>query len=301
MKILITGASGFFGKSLVNALEQSVDDFECFCVYKTNALQSSDKRFQWVQCDLLNTETTEQLIKNIKPTHVVHLAWYVPPQQFWGARENIDWLYASINLFYAFCKNVGITFIGAGTLAEYNWSNGILEESTTPLLPNTLYGQCKKSLHEILTCIRNTHYTQTKIIWPRIGYFFGPDEPKEKLISKLIYNIKNTLPVDLASPEFKRPYAHVKYLGGAITKLLMTNAYEDVTFNLSFSISYPLKEIVDFIQEKLGKQSLQMNYGVYPSSPMALDVKTTILKEKLDFEMLDTFYEDLEKVIMKNA
>ncbi len=219
MKILITGASGFFGKSLISSLEKSTEDFECFCIYKENYLEVLDKRFQWAQCDLLNKKEAEQLIKIIKPTHLVHLAWHVPPQQFWTAFENIDWLNASTNLFQAFCENGGKAFVGAGTLAEYDWTKGILEETTAPLLPNTLYGQCKKSLYEILTSIRNTHYQQTKIIWPRIGYFFGENEPKEKLISKLIYNIKNALPVNLASPEFERPYAHVKYFGQAIAKL----------------------------------------------------------------------------------
>lgn len=296
MKILITGASGFFGKSFVNALAQSTESFECFCVYKSNILRTSDKRFQWRQCDLLNIKETEQLIKSIKPTHLVHLAWHVPPQQFWTAFENMDWLTASINLFQAFCENDGKVFIGAGTLAEYDWANGILNEKETPLVPNTLYGQCKKSLYEILISTRNAHYPKTKIMWPRIGYFFGPYEPKEKLISKLIYNIREGLSIDLASADFKRPYAHVKYLGEVLAKLVMLDESKDAAFNLSASTSHPLKGIVDFMSTKLEKESSEIRYNMYPSIPERLVVKVDFLKS-MNWEIPNTFFDDLELII----
>lgn len=298
MKILITGASGFFGKSLISSLEQSTEDFQCFCIYKKNAVHSSNNKFQWVQCDLLNADETEQLIKNIKPTRLVHLAWHVTPQQFWTAFENITWLHASINLFQAFCENGGKMFIGAGTLAEYDWTKGILDEKKTPLTPSTLYGQCKKSLHEIVTSIRNTHYQQTKIIWPRIGYFFGENEPEEKLFSKLIYNIKNGLATNLASPEFSRPYEHIKYFGEAISKLLMVKTLDDITFNMSASTSHALKEIVDFIQKNFEKKFTGLNYNAYPSIPISLPVETAILKKELGFNTPDTFFEDLQTMVV---
>ncbi|HBS52311.1 MAG TPA: hypothetical protein DEA62_04980 [Coxiellaceae bacterium] len=301
-KILLTGASGFFGRSVIDSLKHNSDNFECFCVYHSKPLKTSEKKFHWMQCDLLNKEKTEQLINNVKPSHLVHLAWHVPPQKFWTAEENIDWLHASINLFQTFGKNDGQVFVGAGTLAEYDWSSGTIDEATTPLKPNTLYGQCKKSLCDVLISLRNTHYPQIKIIWPRIGYFFGPDEPKEKIMSKLIYSIQNELPIDLASHNFIRPYAHVKYFGEIMHKLLINDGIGDAVFNMSCSNSYSLKEIVDFIQTKLNKNTRENlnNYNAYPSLPISLSVQTGYLKNIPGLEIADSFFDDLETMMGNN-
>ncbi len=298
MKILITGASGFFGKSLIRALEKSMKGFECYCLYKTNAHALSDERFKWFHCDLLNLDKTTQLLSEIKPTHLVHLAWHVPPQQFWTATENIDWLRASTHLFKEFCKNNGQVFIGAGTLAEYDWTSGVLDENETLLAPQTLYGQCKKSLHEILLNLRKIHSAQTKIIWLRIGHFFGLEEPKEKLIPKLINCIKNDLPINLASKDFKRPYAHIRYFGEITEKLLSLNEITDLTFNMSTDHSYSLKEIADFIKQTLNKQSDKIMYDAYPSMPLNVSVNTDCLR-KLGLHIPDTFFNDLTKMIEK--
>lgn len=296
-KILITGASGFFGKSLIQALQNSTSNFECYSIYKKNSLENFDSRFKSFQCDLLNRDEMEEMVSDIKPTHLVHLAWYVSPQKFWAASENLDWLSASINLFSTFCKSGGQVFIGAGTLAEYDISSGILDEKVTPLKPNTLYGQCKKSLHEILCRFRNAHAPQTKIIWPRIGCFFGPGEAEEKLIPKLIHSIKNDIPIDLAEKQFKRPYAHVKYFGEMMFPLLMRDNDKDSTFSMSGGFSYTVEDIVCFMSNVLGKKHPRVHYGKYPSTPLCLDVKTDAMNEITGHTIPDTFYSDLEKVI----
>jgi nucleoside-diphosphate-sugar epimerase len=295
-KILITGASGFFGQSIIEALQKDKNNFEAICVSHTKPILFPDSRFQFTRCNLLDLKEEKELIHHYKPTHLLHLAWYVSPQKFWTAFDNLNWLNASINLFKSFGDNGGKVFIGAGSLAEYDWSSGVLDEVKTPLLPNTLYGQCKKSLLEILLSIRNTYYPETKIIWPRIGYFFGPNEPKEKLIPKLIESIKNGLPINLAAAEFKRPYAHVKYLGKVLTKVLIQADLKDTAFNMSASTSYPLGNIVDFVQAKLKKTFSETRYNAYPSAPEQLEVKTDFLKS-INCEIPDTFFDDLAEII----
>jgi len=294
--ILITGASGFFGKSLLEALHSSSEEFKVIGLYHVQCPQIVDSRFEWLKADLQDLSLHSQLMQKIRPTHCVHLAWYVPPQKFWTAWENIEWLNSSLSLFRAFAREKGKVFIGAGSLAEYDWATGVLDEEKTPLNPATLYGQCKKSLHEILLAARDAHYPETTILWPRIGYFFGEDEPQEKLIRKLIASIKNGLSMDLAAPDFSRPYAHVKYLGQALATLVMEDSLEDAAFNMSASIPYSLKEVVDFIQEYLSRSSTCINYDVYPSLPVKLTVKNQWLVDK-GMGMPDTFFTDLKGML----
>jgi nucleoside-diphosphate-sugar epimerase len=295
MRLLLTGASGFFGKSVIQALKQTKETIEVFYIYHLNSLTLDDARFHEIQCDLLHQEQVRKLMNEVKPDCMIHLAWHVPPHQFWSAPNNVDWLFSSIHLFKTFCENGGKQFIGAGTLAEYDQTGGKLDEQYTPLKPNTLYGQCKKSLHELLVALRNANQYKTNIIWPRIGFFFGPGEPSEKLIPKLIHHIKNDIPMDLADASWSRAYAHVRYLGDMFAKLVTTNQFLDLTFNASGSIQYRLDEIVSHLQKILGKSRENLNFGVYPSNPISLSVNTTILKEQVGLEIPDTFFRNLEQ------
>src|ERR1017187_3052767 len=148
--VLITGASGFFGKALISALSQGNRDDRFVCLSRDQTINHRDPRFTFIKADLLDSTFRQNLIEEIKPEVCVHLAWHVPPGVFWQSPENMRWREVSVSLFCEFCRAGGRVFIGAGTTAEYDWSAGFLDEATTPLAPHTLYGQCKKALHETI-------------------------------------------------------------------------------------------------------------------------------------------------------
>lgn len=297
--ILVTGASGFFGRNLITAMMQSKDDFRCYCVYHSQKPSIPDSRFHKLQADLLSEEGRQEVIKTAKATHCVHLAWHVPPKEFWTSPLNMDWLFASTKLFQNFAEQGGEVFIGAGSLAEYSWESGVLDEKQTPLMPNTLYGQAKKSLYDLLKHFRNAHHPAVKILWPRIGYFFGPHETEQKLIPKLIESVRKDLPMRLVCPELRRPYAHVQYFSEAILKLIRQEKPEDLTFNLSATHSYSLEEILNTIRESLSKEALSIQFGAYhdpASGPLDLTVKTTALENAVNYTIPETFAQDLRKL-----
>ena len=68
-------------------------------------------------------------MKDLRPSHLLHFAWYVTPGKFWTSPENIDWLQASLDLVTSFLDCGGERSVIAGTCAEYDWTgNGILRE-----------------------------------------------------------------------------------------------------------------------------------------------------------------------------
>ena len=303
--ILITGASGFFGKSFLEALQKNKADLRFICLYNSQKKEINDDRFTWVKVDLLDLSTHKELMQKFNPTHCCHLAWYVPPQNFWHASENLEWLQASVHLFKEFCESGGEVFMGAGSLAEYDWSSGILDEGSTPLVPRSLYGQCKKSLYEILKIIRDTNYQSTTLLWPRIGYFFGENEAPQKLISKIISGIKMGTQLNLVSKDTQRPYAHVKYLGESLSYIFL-NQQEDLVFNLSASQSYTLEKIVEFVSKIFDVMPKHVVYGSYTicslsSEPLLLDVRTYLLRKNLGNSIPDTFFEDIREMTKINC
>ncbi len=299
--VLITGASGFFGKSLIDALKKTKNDHEFICVYHTKRYDIEDTRFSWIQADLLNHTTHHSLMHTLNPTDFIHLAWDVPPGNFWHSLKNVDWLYASVSLFNEFGKVGGKKFIGAGSSTEYDWTASILDEENTPLNPSTLYGECKKSLHAIIEKIQQRDYKEIALIWARIGYFFGLQEPPQKLITRIIHAIITQTPLNLVEKEISRPYAHVKYVGEALAQAIL---YEkgNMVFNLSGTTSYPLKDIVDFIGKQLRKPTSTISYGTYKSpieEPRDLKFNTHHLEKLMGSSIPDTFYNDLEDMLRK--
>ena len=133
VKVLVTGAHGFIG---YHCLSKLLDRG-----YEVHAL-SSTKRSDfspviWHQADLFLSSQISSLISDIKPTHLLHLAWYTDHGHFWNSTENLAWVQASLSLMRSFLESGGKRYVGAGTCAEYDWTYKFCSENTTPCCPNT--------------------------------------------------------------------------------------------------------------------------------------------------------------------
>ena len=72
------------------------------------------------EADLLEPGAAERADRaSCRPTHLLHLAWYAEPGEYWTSPENLDWVEASLRLLRAFERRAGAVF--AGTCAEYEW------------------------------------------------------------------------------------------------------------------------------------------------------------------------------------
>ena len=147
--VLVTGASGFIGRNALAPLRAS--GFEVHAVGRRQLAADDADGVVWHPVDLLDATTRAGLVRDIAPSHLLHLAWYAEPGRFWTAPENLAWAEASIGLFRDFAACGGSRAVFAGTCAEYDWSGGVCREDTTPLRPATLYGACKLAVAGVVT------------------------------------------------------------------------------------------------------------------------------------------------------
>jgi nucleoside-diphosphate-sugar epimerase len=294
--IVVTGASGFLGKSLVQKiLELPNDDRFFVLLYYKYPIETYRPNIKCIRCNLLETTEFNEVLSQYKPTTLVHLAWFVTHNEFWCSKENLRWLTASLHLFEQFCAHGGEKFISTGSVCEYDLSQSVIDEQTTPLKPDTLYGQCKVSLCHLLTAFRNAHFPTVSIIWPRIAWFFGENEPPEKLFSSTIRKIKNDELVSLQGRHIARPYAHVKYVGEVLHQCLSLS--NDCHFTVSGVRNLTLEFIVKYMAKILGK-SYSIEY-VVPSEQASKTLQHysmmhNTLKTIAPSALKDTFNEDLE-------
>lgn len=301
--LMITGASGFFGRSLLRTLQAQKFDGELVCVSEKRRVNlPSDLKAEWCTANLLDENEIRSLISKYRPKTLIHMAWSVPHGDFWQSSLNMDWQRASLALFSEFAKNGGECFVGAGTLVEYDISSGIVDESKTPLKPNTPYGTAKHELYSSLSKWRDEYAPMVSLIWPRIGYFFGEDEIPTRLFTKLIRSIRNGTKIPLLPAETKRPYAHVDRFSETLIQVLKKKP-KTFPFSVTGPKAYSLKEMVDFIAKETGKSASVAEYGAYETpttEPLTLEVRSQSMAT-LGIRIEDVFLSDLKKMIERTV
>ncbi|GFD88110.1 CDP-4-dehydro-6-deoxy-D-gulose 4-reductase [Tenacibaculum sp. KUL152] len=246
MKILITGASGFIGRAVVKTLLEKGIDFATIGRSRPKYVADS----QFIQMDLSRHTITSlaEMIERAECTHLLHLAWYVEPKQFWSAQENMDWVAHSITLFRAFHKAGGRTIVSSGSCAEYTNSNETLNESKSDASPNTLYGAAKLSLKNVASAWALEHNVNFR--WARIFFAYGPGMPDAKLIPSLINSLDGKEPLFSVNASDRRDFVYIDDIVQAILCLLTSS--KNGTFNVCSQQGHSVFEILDVLQELTG-------------------------------------------------
>jgi nucleoside-diphosphate-sugar epimerase len=180
-RALVTGASGFVGRASLEPLLRR--GFEAHAVGFSRD-HTSGASVHWHHVDLLNQGAVFDLCETVRPTHLLHFAWYAQPGKFWHALENFAWVSASLALLEAFHRVGGRRAVIAGTCAEYDWRYGCCVEGVTPLVPASTYGVCKFALSALAASFASQ--TGVSVAWGRIFSPFGPYEYPERLVSYVI-------------------------------------------------------------------------------------------------------------------
>ena len=236
MKILVTGATGFIGRYLIDKLESIGVSY----VTLGRSGPSSEKHIQF---DLLSDEDLLENIKRIKPTHLVHLAWFVEHGEYWESPLNISWLAGTSRLVEAFCQSGGRHIVITGTCAEYDWRYGYCVEDITPLKPKTLYGISKKSVRNVADQICKKY--GVGFAWARIFFPYGPGESSDRLIPSLFKVFRGEKQPFGVNASSYRDLLHVSDVVNAIYICSQEEAFGDI--NISSAEPLSLSSVVRMV------------------------------------------------------
>ena len=257
-KVLLTGASGFIGRHTIPLMIES--GYEVHAIFHTaQPLFKQDKSLFWHKCNLLNTNQQRSLLAEVKPTHLLHFAWYTTPGKYWVSLENLRWIQASLEILMNFVDEGGKRVVLAGTCAEYDWNYGYCSEGITLTRPQTLYGTCKNSLQEILSQFSNQ--TGISSAWGRIFFLYGPYEAKNRLVPSVITSLLQDRPARCSHGNQIRDFLHVKDVASAFVSLLDSNVEGPI--NIASGQPVALKTIIYTIGDLLGKKHL-VELGALP-------------------------------------
>lgn len=256
-KVVVTGASGFIGKHCLSTLQKK--GFDVYGIY-TKSLPENNLSIHWYQANLLDISQIQGLIAEIKPTHLLHLAWYAVPRKYWQASENFLWVQFSLELLRQFTLNGGQRVVIAGTCAEYDWNYGYCSEMITPRKSNTPYGICKQSLQEMVKAYANINNLSSA--WGSIFFPYGPHEYHERLVPSVINSLLQGKPALCSHGKQIRDFIYVQDVADAFVALLESNVTGVV--NIGSGIPITIKEIVYKIATIFDKIEL-LQLGAVPT------------------------------------
>lgn len=252
MKILLTGGTGFIGAPLSRELKQRGHDFTLAVYGHDPQLPLLEKEFNIITVNLLNEASRTELMRRVQPDMLIHLAWYAEPNNFWQSPLNLDWLYASLDLFKHFGEHGGARCLMTGTCAEYDWRmGGCFSEKTTPLAPSTFYGIAKDALRR--ACEGYASICGISLLWCRLFWPYGPGEPNNRFFSSLMRDIRDGKTAICRAGNLKRDYMHVDDIAEALIAAAFSR--ETGAMNIASGQSVSLGMLAHMLAQSMGKKN----------------------------------------------
>jgi nucleoside-diphosphate-sugar epimerase len=275
-KVLLTGGSGFIGRNAISELLLKDYEVHVADIAPISGLHSGAILHE---CNLFDFQQQKNLLHKIKPTHLLHFAWYAIPGKFWFSTENMRWVQASLELLHNFTEEGGLRVVFAGTCAEYDWSESLCSEASTNLIPKTFYGICKNSLQQIYNSF--CHKKSISNAWGRIFFLYGPYENPDRLVPYVILALLNGRKAFCTNGRQIRDFMHVSDVASAFVALLDSDVNGPV--NIASGQAVEVKEIMEMIALKIKKPEL-LQLGALPfpeNEPLILKADVQRLQKEV--------------------
>ena len=252
-RILITGASGFVGRQVINSLENENVDITIVIRGEKNNLFINNKNIKKIITTNNLFVESEKWWEDIltKIDTIIHLAWYVETKDYLQSIKNIECLQGTINIAKAAISTEVSRFIGIGTCFEYEFNNEIISTETN-LKPNTPYAASKAATFFALSQLLPSQ--SIEFAWCRLFYLFGEGEKPERLAPYIKNKISKGETVELTSGNQIRDYLDVKEAGYLITKVALGSLQGPI--NICSGVPISIRSFAEKIAEESDQKKL---------------------------------------------
>ncbi len=262
MRILITGATGFVGKTLIPFLYEHGYRDLCLVV---RSQEKADRLFGTLKLsyvDCKSKDWTTQII-SYNPDSVIHLATLFSGKNDSEMVEKIidtNVLFTTL-LLESLSHTDCLHFINAGTFTEFLYGN-------ERYFANNLYSASKTAVRPII----RYYQTQSKWNWFNIIIYssYGRKNEKKKIIDFLSEALDSPLPVKFTGGKQVLDFVHVDDMADFFCNLLdkisdLKKSYYQ--FHLGTGEGHTLREVGALLERISGKK-LNAEWGGLPYRPL---------------------------------
>lgn len=257
---LITGGYGFIGSHLVRRLLRSQAKIVILARHSSNTWRLKDvlKNVKLYEVDIRNKIQVQNIIKQIRPDYIFHLAAYGVNSAHTDYMNAIETnVLGTINIIQAAksidCKKI----INIGSSSEYGDKAESIHEDMA-LTPVDIYGSSKAAATILAHQIAAEN--NTNLITLRPFGIFGEGEEPHKIFCYIILQVLRNRTVDLTLCNQLRDYCYVDNIIDACMLTIENNSIQNEIFNIGSGEIYPLKHYVELLFKHL-QTDKRPNYG----------------------------------------
>lgn len=264
-RILLTGASGFIGRHVIDVLQGGGHEVTAVTrdIQKLEGVLGIDRI---IELDLASPP--KQIYAALgRPDILIHLSWDGLPNY-----KSLYHFETEVPRQYAFLKSLvqaGLPrVVIAGTCLEYGLQSGPLSESL-PTRPVTAYGLAKDILRRQLETLRQ--HSPFALTWCRLFYMYGPGQAGGSLFTLLKAAVERGDAVfPMSGGEQLRDYLPVERLAEYLTKIALT---EEATGTINVCSGRPTSvrgQVETWLRDFDWRIDLELGRLPYPDyEPMA--------------------------------
>jgi len=248
--VLLTGASGFLGRHAQRHL--LARGYEVHATRHNAAEGWAEADVTAHRCDLLDAGACTALLRRVRPTHLLHLAWTTAPGTYWESPDNLRWTGASLQLLQEFAQCGGQRAVIAGSCAEYDWESAVAVEGETPLTLRSLSGISKNAVRVVAEKFADN--ASISLGWGRLYFPYGPHEARARLVPSVIRALLAGEPALCTHGRQVRDFIYVDDAAAAFAALLDSSVQGAV--NIATGRARPLQDLIMFIGRELERPEL---------------------------------------------
>lgn len=296
MTLAITGATSMLGLATMKAC--IAREIQVLALVRKNspklARLPQSSFLQIIECDL--SEMASFNISGFTADVFIHFGWAytdkIGRNNVSKQLENVQYTIDAIHL----AKKLGCRkFIGAGSQAEYGTPNVVLK-ATTPVNPLVPYGVAKYAAGRLaqMECTKEA----LEYNWVRILSVYGKNDSEGTLISQLVHNAKNNVPMGLSGCEQIWDFLHEDDAGKAFLAIAEKGINGKI-YPLGSGVGRPLKEsVIDVI--KTVNPSYKPEIGKFdysPTQPMFLVADVSELTTDTGWQPQVSFVDGIKGIV----
>ena len=280
MKVLITGASGFLGKSLIKKLSEK--KVTVLALSRTYSTIFDKKNVIWLKFNFSNITPLINEIKKFKPEIVYHFYWEDIPN--FNKINSLNSLNRSILFFSEILNFKSIRkVVVSGSCLEYEKNKGVCKE-TFYTKPKGDFTWAKNSLRNWLEIQTNRRMIQ--FYWFRVFYVFGPSQRSEALIPYILNCLSKKKMPEIKNFMNGNDYIYIDDVTQIFLKVMDLNIPSGI-YNVGTGKSVKVYEIFSIAEKIVNKTNYldQIQYSLQNQNnkKKSIDFWSDITKTKADF------------------
>lgn len=249
MKILITGSSGYIGTHFLKYLIKK--KVKIVSIYRKKKPKIKSLKIKNLKFNIFGNK---KFLNKNKIDLLIHFAW---EKKNYSKSKNLDEAKKHLKFLKTIVDSGVKNIVVAGSCFEYGKKNGSLKEEST-CNPNTNYGIQKKFILDNI--IKYQKLKKFNLVWLRIFYIFGGDQPANTLYGSFVEAKKNKKSFNTSKGNQLRDYIHINNLCRIIFKIIKNKKKDLGIINLC---SGKPKKVISLIKSWNTNNKVKINRGYY--------------------------------------